>query len=464
MSDSFCPLPWIQISIKPSGMMTTCCVMRALTKEGTTPSRDIQKQMECGDLAYSRLWWENNKNTYICGTDSMFDVLNAQLLKDVRVSMLKGERHDVCKTCWTRERYSNGKVSVRVRVKRKWDKRINPEIAREITGGDGTITKFDIKNIELRFGNHCNLKCVMCHPGHSNLWYSDWKKLSMMKTFWTDDGSDVDSFLFGGTYYSMEDSTPFDWYKTNLFKKEFLEIHKGLEEIYWAGGEPLLCKEHFDILQILIESGVSKNINLRYDSNITYIPDRLIEMWKKFRWVGVQASVDDVGIKNDYIRYPSKWNIIIKNLKKLDNLGREVAHSGTTISCYNILTFLDFAEWAKENMSRHFWEVMHFKHVIAPFHLCPSALPKSVKQRAIDIICDYLNSFDSSDKSTMHYVKVDMFKNYLIEELDNFNDEIYQGFLQHTKNLDKIRDLQFKYCFPELYEMIKEDFDGVYQI
>ena len=462
MSDCFCPLPWIQVSVKPSGMMTTCCVMRPLVKEKRiNKSNSIQKQMKKGEMEYSRLWWENNDNVYTCGKDSMIDVLNADLLKEVRLDMLAGKKHDSCSTCWSRERYSKGQISVRVRVRRLWEGKMDPKIAASITNEDGSLNKIDIKNIELRFGNRCNLKCVMCHPGHSDLWYSDWKKLKKMNTFWTNDGSNEDSFMFGGIGYSMSDSTPFNWYKTDKFKDDFVKIYPGLNEIYWAGGEPLLCKEHFDILRILTQSGVSKNIRMRYDSNITYIPEYLIEYWKEFQWVGVQASVDDVGIRNEYIRYPSKWDKITSNLKKLDSISPDLAHSGTTLSCYNIMTFIDFAKWAKDNMSRNFWEVMHFKHVIAPFHLCPGALPKHVKQRAIDIIYDYLNSSDSPDKNTMHYIKIDMFRNYLIEVLDKFNDKFYQGFLQHTKNLDEIRPLQFKDCFPELYEMIREDYDGL---
>jgi hypothetical protein len=170
--------------------------------------------------------------------------------------------------------------------------------------------------------------------------------------------------------------------------------------------------------------------------------------------------VDDVGIRNEYIRYPSKWDKIKENLRRLDTEG--VAHSGTTISCYNILTFLDFAKWSKRNMSRYFWEMMHFKHVIAPFHLSPNVMPRHVKERAIEIIDDHLRSPDSPDKESMHYAKVDMFKNYLIEELDFFNEKFYLGFLQHTKNLDNIRSTKFKDCFPELWEMIGSDLDGIY--
>lgn len=459
MSDYFCPLPWIQVSIKPSGVMTTCCVMKPLTKTvDEKEERDIQKKMKSGEIGYSRLWWDNSKDVYICGRDSLLDVLNSDMLKDVRVAMLQGKKHPACDTCWKREGYSKGKVSVRINHGRKWKETINPTTVKEFTEDDGTITKIDIKNIELRFGNHCNLKCVMCHPGHSNLWYKDWNKLKEQNTFWTDDGSPINSFMFGGREYSMDDETPFHWYKTDLFKEDFMKIYSGLHEIYWAGGEPLLCKEHIDIINLLLDSGVADRMRLRYDSNITYIPDDLIDKWKQFKWVGVQASVDDIGGRNDYIRYPSKWDKIATNLKKIDAIGPYLASSGTTISCYNTLTFLDFAKWGRDNMSENFYNMMHFKHVIAPFHLCANILPRHVKLRAIEKMIDYLHSDESPAKDTSHWMKIDMFKNFLMEELDYQNEKLYEGFIQHTKNVDELRTLKFRDCFPELYEMIKGDF------
>lgn len=463
MSDTFCPLPWLQISIKPSGTMTTCCVMKAVIKEDRMETaKKLQQtitEMSKRNVPYNKLKNEFNDLYYVCGKDSMLDVLNAESLKKVRLDMLNGKKNEACTTCWKRERYSDGLISVRVRMGINWKDEIDINKAREITNSDGSINPSNIKQLELRLGNRCNLKCVTCHPGHSTYWYKDWKELSKRKVFWTEDGSDEYSFMFGGMLYEMDDKTPFLWYKSDKFKEDFEIIHRGLKEIYWAGGEPLLSNEHPYILKKLIHSEVAQKIRLRYDSNITYIPSTLINLWKHFKWVGVQSSVDDVGIRNDYIRYPSKWKNITKNLKKLDSINPHLCKSGTTLSCYNILTFLDFSRWAKENMSREFWENMHWKHVIAPFHLSPRILPKFIKQEAIRRIENFLISKESPPKDSLSYVKINMFKNFLIEELDFFNEEFYKGFIEHTINIDSFRNLSFNSCFPDLFSMIKEDFD-----
>lgn len=448
--NTFCVLPWMQVSVKPAGAMTTCCVMKALSKE--------KQQSTDSKFDNSREEWENGIIPYFCGEDSMLTLLNVDILKKIRIDLLNGVKHPSCSTCWSRERYSKGAVSVRVNNNRRWKDVMNLELAKKITDEDGTLKSIDIKSLELRLGNHCNLKCIMCHPGHSDAWYKDWNKLKKIDSYWTVDGSSKNEFMFGGVRYSTNDKKSFEWYKRDFFKEEFKKIYPDLKEIYWAGGEPLLAERHLEILNLLVDSGVSKNIQLRYDSNITYLPDKILNLWKHFKWVAMQSSVDDIGNRLEYIRYPAKWKTIKKNLITLDQHPNTMLTNGVTLSGYNILSFLDFAKWVKNNLSKFAWERLHTKHVIAPFHLSPKSLPKEVKLRAIDKIEKHLRSDDCSDKETSHYIKINMFKNYLIEEVDFFNQEYFDGFIEHTKNMDKIRNTNFSKTFPELYQMLKKHF------
>ncbi len=447
--NTFCVLPWMQVSVKPTGAMTTCCVMKALDKT-TQPLNDKH------DFDNSRQAWERDIDPYVCGEDSMLTILNVDLLKEVRLSLLNNIKHPACVTCWKRERYSKGEVSVRVNNNRRWKDVMNLKLAKSMTNPDGSIDSTCIRSLELRLGNHCNLKCIMCHPGHSNLWYDDWNKLKELNSYWTVDGSELNEFMFGGVKYLMSDKISFEWYKKDLFLEEYKKIFPNLVEIYFAGGEPLLADRHLEIIKILVDSGVSKNIRLRYDTNVTYIPNKIIDLWKEFKWVGIQASIDDIDDRNDYIRYPAKWKTISANLKKLDQLDNVYLTTGTTLSCYNILTFLNFAEWVKNNLSDYTWKMMHWKHVIAPFHLSPKCLPKEIKLKAIEKIEKHLVSDNCPGKDTPHYIKANMFKNYLIEELDYYNEEYFNGFIEHTKNIDKLRNTNFSKTFPELYQLLRK--------
>ena len=93
---------------------------------------------------------------------------------------------------------------------------------------------------------------------------------------------------------------------------------KHIQELYFEGGEPLLIPEHYKILEFLVEEGLARQVNLRYNSNGLELPDKLFKLWDHFKEVRFNFSIDAYAERNDYIRYPSKWSDVEKNLKKLD--------------------------------------------------------------------------------------------------------------------------------------------------
>ena len=59
------------------------------------------------------------------------------------------------------------------------------EKAKALTKEDGSISNkdFPVTFFDIRFGNLCNLKCVMCSPTDSNQWYDDYNKIWGYKSF-----------------------------------------------------------------------------------------------------------------------------------------------------------------------------------------------------------------------------------------------------------------------------------------
>ena len=67
-----------------------------------------------------------------------------------------------------------------------------------------------------------------------------------------------------------------------------------------------------------IEKNIAKDKILYYNTNCAQsIPNKIIEMWKHFKHITVNLSVDDVGERNDYIRYPVKWPQFLKFLNTI---------------------------------------------------------------------------------------------------------------------------------------------------
>ena len=89
-----------------------------------------------------------------------------------------------------------------------------------------------------------------------------------------------------------------------------------VKTFYINGGEPTLIKQHFAFLEKLVELGKT-DIKLWYNINMTNMNDKVIDLWRKFDNVKVSCSIDDLGDRNYYIRYPSDWDTVIKNFKRL---------------------------------------------------------------------------------------------------------------------------------------------------
>ena len=109
-----------------------------------------------------------------------------------------------------------------------------------------------------------------------------------------------------------------------------------VEVCYFAGGEPLLVPEHWQILERLIENGRAKDVSLRYSSNLStlqYKGKHVLDYWRHFQTVNVAASIDEVGDRFHYIRWPADWKRISKNVRGIVDAWNGVPNPS------NVLTF-----------------------------------------------------------------------------------------------------------------------------
>ena len=183
-------------------------------------------------------------------------------MKSVRRMMLKGERPASCLKCFKEEDAGH-------RSKRQWEtaKWINEIGLDEVIGEteeDGTVPPA-VRYIDLRLGSKCQLSCVMCSPHDSSGWvkeykqiYPDLKNERLQKSqLWEKDSGKL--AWSGGSYA---------WHKSNpTFWDEFWTQVPTLRQLYWAGGEALIMKEHYMVLEKIIEMGYAKEIEVRYNSN-----------------------------------------------------------------------------------------------------------------------------------------------------------------------------------------------------
>lgn len=313
----WCPLPWTHVAIKNNGTLRMCSHSQSGSNDNTVLSKD-KVTLKADSLA------------------NMDNVLNCDTLKQVRKDILNGIWPEQCKRCEVDT--STGSNS-----RNDWETKRHLDVftiddAINSTSNDGTIINTKLVSLDLRIGNQCNLRCVMCFPGESTLWYKDYQEITGHDHFIVDDK----------TYNLKLADSDFDWANDKDKIDSLVNNSKYLNKIKFGGGEPLIIKYHHYLLNRLIEEGYSQNIELEYSVNLTIFPPLLFELWKQFKVIRICASVDAYGLANEAVRYPSKWETIEQNLKMLDDSADNIiVFTSTTVSILTLEHYSDLMLWIK---------------------------------------------------------------------------------------------------------------------
>jgi MoaA/NifB/PqqE/SkfB family radical SAM enzyme len=323
--------------------------------------------------------------------DSLNDYLESNFLTDVKHELEQNIWPAGCQRCQIEEQ--SNILSMRQLNEQQWTSNYT----------DSWVTA------SVAFGNTCNLKCISCNPHSSSKWYEEHKQI-----------------------YNT-DIKPVKFYKEN-FVDALVAAAPGLTHLDIPGGEPFLSgvKEQHQLLAHYVQTGKSKNITLHYTTNTTIYPDNLWwELWKHFKQVEIQLSIDGVGARNEYIRYPSNWSQTLSNIDKFvsntqDNLKLSVSH---TVSAYNIYYLDEFFTWCYSIGLPKPW----LGRVHNPKHMRPTVWPDK------QFIIDRLSCSQYSDV-----------KNW-IELLKAHDDsEHFETFKSKTIEHDNYRRINFSTVFPEL--------------
>ena len=248
---------------------------------------------------------------------------------------LKGEIPASCKACFDEE--SQGMLSKRVWETATWMKDEGVDIEELIaqTNEDGTVPD-KLQYLDLRLGHTCNIKCVMCSPHDSSKWVADHKKLIPL----LQDPEVKRQMQWDRKEFNNK------WHEKESFWKELYAQVPNLKQVYFAGGEPLMIKEHKMFIKEIIRQGYQNNILLRYNSNGILVDNELIELWSKFRKVKFAVSVDASFERDDYIRFPTKFADVERTLHMLDNTPDNIHISmATAVQIFNIKHMPDFIKW-----------------------------------------------------------------------------------------------------------------------
>jgi len=344
-------------------------------------------------------------------SSTLTDYRSSQELTDLQNEFLSGGTPKKCVRCWNDE--NAGLLS-----KRQIDFTNHLVDLPHPPGEDG------YKIVSVTFGNTCNLACRTCSSFASSKWGVIEKKLKC-------------SPQLGGFYPHNK------YYKNEEYIQDMLMISKTAKLIEISGGEPFITgeREHKHLLRQLLQYSPHEK-SIHYITNATKFPDpEFWELWKYFKNVDIQLSLDGVGEKFEYLRWPAKWEEVLANVRKYkemrSNMGNIQLSISHTISILNVWYVREFIDWCQsEKLPTPYLGLVH-----TPYHYAINNLTGSIKLNIADHLSKTCCQTDSE-----HLIS------FLMQPPSKANS--LDDFFYWTSELDEMRAQSFSTTLPEIYKII----------
>lgn len=375
--------------------------------------------------------------------DTFEEVWNNDYFKQLRLDLINGVKNKTCATCWKME--ANGEYSFRNKynLNEKRDEVIQ-FYAKEALENNGIIS-WTPQSIQIKMGNLCNLKCIMCNQASSNLIQDEiikWKEKNIQIPKWLKwvDDHEID-------WTGIDENTNFEHLYRNL---------KGgltkTDQIQLVGGEPLVNPITPLLLERLIDEGVAQNIRIYFISNLTSLTDKMVDMLSKFKESVISVSWDHVDAeKFRFIRFPADYNHFEKNVKKLlatENIDPKIS---TTFNIFNIFDIPEiFDEFEKISQERNREYTVNFQYVENPNYFSIRYLDDDQKKQLIESVYQYLKEtkdYKVWKENPPTYNQLASIEKILTQPLTNF-EEVVKERTRVLRLYDQTRKTDYKLMFP----------------
>jgi len=393
-SQTFCMLPWIHLHAYPTGDAYPCCHAEHLSG-----------------------------NFGNCQTTPMKEIWSGDKMKQLRDDMLNDRKNPACTRCYEQEK--SGFFSGR--------KSANKHHGHHIDKVKDVDPPFEMTYWDIRFSNLCNLSCRSCGHIFSSSWYQD--QVNLAGEEWA------------------KNNKPLFWagrHKLDMVE-QLMEHLEYVDQIYFAGGEPLMMDEHYVILEEL-ERRKRFDVRLIYNSNFTKtkLKDRYVfDYWKKFDSVAVGASLDAMGTRAEYIRKGTKWADVEDNRRKMLEICPEVDfYISPTLSIQNALHIPDFhRDWVEKGLLKP--QDLNINLLQDPEWLRIDIAPQHYKDKIkakYEEHLEWLRPLDKLNRATVGFESA-------INFLETDNTHLLPKFFERMTKLDEMRGETLLDVIPELNEI-----------
>lgn len=391
-SKTFCVIPWVHVFGDERGLLRPCC------KTQDSAARAIPNADAAG-----RVYTVHQRGDLEAGWQS-------ELMRGIRRDMLAGAQPPICHTCYDDE--ALGLRSYRSDANETFADSIAAIPA--ATAADGTAPLHLIRSLDVRLGNACNLMCRMCSPVSSKLLIPEWTAI-----------------LDAGDEPRMAALAKVDWFDRDDFWEGCERLLPSIDQLHFAGGEPMIITRMLDFLQAVIDRGHAGHIELSYVTNLTTLPARVVELWPAFKAVTLTGSLDGPAAINSYIRHPAKWDRIEANVAQLtahpERYNLERLSFNTTVQAYNVLYLADLFELLIARGSAHVNHYPRLTLLTWPSFFSIQVLPGPLKALAEQRLRAFVDRWTGRWPETG-------------ERLDKFLSSI-EGVIEHMHAGDRSREL-----------------------
>ena len=297
MSNFYCAAPWRGLHINPRGDVKTCCAGNP-NMLGNLNSQSIEQ------------------------------VLNSNLMAEIRTSLSQGQAHDYCSNCVRAERFGADS-------ERQWHNNVNPNFDYSTAGNQYHYPVI----VDVRWNTTCNFSCNYCDPSAS----SKWAQLKQVP------------FKSGTRPYYEQVC-------------DFLEQHHAhIHEVALVGGEPLLLPENERLLDVIPDTAI---VTLITNLNVDLQNNKIFRKLAKRSRVGWSMSFDNIADRFEYVRYGGDWTVLQENLKIIQHLMQSQGQWGgvhAVYSIYNATRLVEFRQFVQDAGATVLWQNLFQPEYLDPF-------------------------------------------------------------------------------------------------
>ena len=380
------------------------------------------------------------KNNFNSFTSDLRKSWNSDAIKEVRTNMMVGKRTDIhCGGCYQLDEQGISSERTKSMQTSSTD---DIQILLNNTTTDGNLL-IEPEYLELSLDIDCQSLCIQCNPMSSQKWKDSTKFLVEAATHRVIKADFRTRYVFNDESYKWSDEGTKFW-------TTFWEFIPKVKHLFLTGGEPFDSVKIIKLITELSSKSFASELKISINTTGNYIPEQLWELFKSFKKVTLVFSIDGVGAKAEWLRYPIIWANVVSNITKADCLGINYEFT-TNVHSLNLAYIPEIYEWLWSSGLKNVPELpIKFTFNHRPSYLDVRFVEQDTKQFINQRIWDFYG------KHNQNYPE-SYFKNlmgcldFMWQHKELRRNELIREFVV---TMDKTRETKFDVLFAELAEKL----------